>query len=243
MMTIDQAKLLQLIGRYKKDFNKYIDRERYKWEAVKCFQDNWDLDAENFAEMLSRSLAKTFNLLGSVNNYPRRMIKKYADSYENEVRTLFRNLFEESNSLTERIVNFKNGILSIHKQWDTDGSKNHYQTFNVISTYLWLRYPDKYYIYKETEIIALFKELGVEIKLRSKGVDAVKVSYELYDEISKILTQDEEYCRLLDDALTEACYPDEYRKTAAVDFGYYVCKYMNEHLSVPISQDTNSVKV
>lgn len=30
--------------------------EKYKWEALKTFQDNWDIEAKNFGEMFERCL-------------------------------------------------------------------------------------------------------------------------------------------------------------------------------------------
>ena len=53
-MMIDQTKLSVLITKYKDDFVKNIPGEIYKWEAVKCFQDNWDTNAKDFADMLSK---------------------------------------------------------------------------------------------------------------------------------------------------------------------------------------------
>ena len=41
-----------IIAEYKSDFQRLDSEERYKWEAIKCFQDNWNPDAENFEEML-----------------------------------------------------------------------------------------------------------------------------------------------------------------------------------------------
>ena len=39
----DKSKLADVLVRYKKDFlPQRWEREKYKWEAVKCFQDNWD---------------------------------------------------------------------------------------------------------------------------------------------------------------------------------------------------------
>ncbi len=71
----DRARLKDALERYKHDFvSKQWNNERYKWEAVKCFQDNWDVNASDFAEMLNRSLDKTANLLASTNNFPRSMI-------------------------------------------------------------------------------------------------------------------------------------------------------------------------
>ena len=48
---------------YKKEFvSKNWNEEKYKWEAVKWFQENWNIEAADFAEMLDRSLKKTANL-------------------------------------------------------------------------------------------------------------------------------------------------------------------------------------
>ena len=40
---------------YKQDLPKYWNNEKYKWEAVKCFQDNWNIDAEDFSEMFKKA--------------------------------------------------------------------------------------------------------------------------------------------------------------------------------------------
>ena len=47
------------IAEYKSDFQRLDSEERYKWEAIKCFQDNWNPDAENFEEMLKEATAGT----------------------------------------------------------------------------------------------------------------------------------------------------------------------------------------
>ena len=232
MTTIDQTKLQELIGKYKADFETNIPNELYKWKAVKCFQDNWDINAENFAEMLSRSLSKTGNLLATRSTFPRRMIKHYAKSYTEEVRNLFIVLFDDDRSLFERIEEFKKGIDLIHEKWDVEGKKNHYQTDNVISTYLWLRFPDKYYIYKPSIAQILFKELNVNIKLRGMGTNAIIETYNIYNVIAETLSEDMAYRGMLDNAQTDDCYPDYTFRTATIDFGYYVGKYMKPSFSI-----------
>ena len=94
-------------------------------------------------------------------------------------------LFNESLDLKERIDAFIAGVEYIHKQWDENGTLNHYQTFNAVSTYLWLRYPDKYYIYKPSVAKLMFEKLGVDMKLTPLRANAVIKTYELYDYISK----------------------------------------------------------
>jgi 5-methylcytosine-specific restriction protein B len=72
-------RLHEILVKYKQDFvlNQW-NNEKYKWDAVKCFQDNWTVNADNFADMLARSLSKTYNLLASMNNFPARMIQSFA---------------------------------------------------------------------------------------------------------------------------------------------------------------------
>lgn len=93
----DQSKLADVLVAYKQNFvSKQWGEEKYKWEAVRWFQDNWDVNATDFAEMLSRSLDKTFNLLASNNNFPKGMIVGFAKAAPEEVRAMFIALFDES---------------------------------------------------------------------------------------------------------------------------------------------------
>ena len=222
MITIDKEKLQILVEEYKADFKENIPLELYKWEAVKHFQDNWDLDAEDFPAMLSRSLSKTENLLASMNNYPRRMIKQFAQRFPQDVKSLFVALYDETVNLKERIDAFIAGIEQIHMKWDGKEAKNHYHTFNVVSTYLWLRYPDKYYIYKPSVVKNLFDRLGIDIKLTPLKANAVIKTFEVYDSISDYLLKDLELKAMFEEVMTSNCYPDKLMKTTTVDLGYYL---------------------
>ena len=224
MLAIDESKLYSLIEIFKGGFKENFLEEKYKWEAVKHFQDNWNIDAEDFPTMLSYALSKTGNLLAATNFFPRRMIKQYATRFPEEVRGLFEGLFNESSDLKERIDAFIAGIEYIHKQWNGNGTLNHYQTFNAVSTYLWLCYPDKYYIYKPSVAKLMFEKLGVDIKLTPLRANAVIRTYELYDYISKTLYKDNEFKKMLVESLADTCYSDEFMVTAAIDLGYYFKK-------------------
>ena len=224
MLAIDESKLYSLIEIFKEGFKENFLEEKYKWEAVKHFQDNWNIDAEDFPTMLSYALSKTGNLLAATNFFPRRMIKQYATRFPEEVRGLFEGLFNESSDLKERIDAFIAGIEYIHKQWNGNGTLNHYQTFNAVSTYLWLRYPDKYYIYKPSVAKLMFEKLGVDMKLTPLRANAVIKTYELYDYISKTLCKDNEFKKMLVESLADTCYSDEFMVTAAIDLGYYFKK-------------------
>lgn len=68
MYNIDLFK--SAVNQYKREFDEKIwPNEKFKWEAIQNFQDNWDIDAENFSEMLFSSLSGAEKLLNSNNNY------------------------------------------------------------------------------------------------------------------------------------------------------------------------------
>ena len=104
----DKFRLKAALVEYKKHFAQIQwPDEKYKWEAVKCFQVNWDVNSEDFVGMLTRALSRTGNLLASVNNFPARMITKFAEIAQEEVRAMFIELFDEDRDVYERIDNFK----------------------------------------------------------------------------------------------------------------------------------------
>ena len=49
---INIEKLKPILAGYKVYFPSHWDDEKYKWEAIKHFQDHWDIQADDFAEML-----------------------------------------------------------------------------------------------------------------------------------------------------------------------------------------------
>lgn len=223
---IDRARLADVLVRYKQDFLKFQwKNEQYKWMAVKNFQDNWNVEAPDFAQMLGRSLAKTYNLLGSMNNYPARMITIFADKSPEEVRAMFLTLFDESRDIWERISQFKarsDGLLKKYR----NGVGQHYQHENAVTTYLWLRFPDRYYPYKFNEVRSVAEQLDSSYHFK-KGAyaDNIRNFYALYDELNGELRRDEELIRLFRSQRTESCYPDPELRTLTADVGFYISRY------------------
>jgi len=221
----DKFRLKEVLIQYKKDFlPKHWEDEKYKWEAVKCFQDNWDVKAEDFADMLSRSLSKTNNLLASMNNFPARMIIGFAKIAPEEVRAMYIELFDESKDVYERINSFKMKSSILLEKYG-NGAAQHYQYENAISVYLWLRYPDKYYVYKFGEVKSVSDELESDYRFK-KGAypDNIRNFFKFYDEICEELKQDTELVNLFRSQLTSDCYPDPELKTLTFDVGFYISR-------------------
>ena len=225
----EQFRLKDVRVQYKQNFvSKLWGEEKYKWEAVKWFQDNWDVNTPDFAEMLSCALDKTYNLLASANNFPKGRIVGFAKSAPKEVRAMFIALFDESKDVFERMDAFKLQSTVLLEKYG-NGAAQHYQYENAISAYLWLRYPDKYYIYKFGEVKTVASELESDYHFK-KGVyaDNIRNFLKLYDEISIALKADTELVNLLQSQLTDTCYPDPKLKTLTIDVGFYISRYYSQ---------------
>lgn len=233
--------LEKVLAQYKQDFVlTQWKNENYKWKAVKQFQDNWDVNASDFSEMLSRSLEKTYNLLASANNFPKGMMSEFAKAAPEEVRVMFIALFDESREVFERMDEFKHQS-SVLLEKHGNGAAQHYQYENAISTYLWLRYPDKYYIYKFSEVKTVASELESDYQFR-KGAYAENIRnfLNLYDEISAALKEDAELVNLLHSHLTDDCYPDPELKTLTIDVGFYISRvFLQKNIDAPTRPSLN----
>ena len=226
---IDRFRLKDVLAQYKQNFvSKQWGEEKYKWEAVKWFQDNWNVNAPDFAEMLNRSLDKTYNLLASANNFPKGMIVGFAKSAPEEVRAMFLSLYDESKDVYERMNAFKMQSTVLLEKYG-NGAAQHYQYENAISTYLWLQFPDKYYIYKFGEVKTVASELEADYRFK-KGAyaDNIRNFLKLYDEISAALKEDTELVNLFQSQLTDMCYPDPELKTLTIDVGFYISRYYSQ---------------
>lgn len=225
----DQKRFQETVEQYKQDFvASNWAKEKYKWQAIKCFKDNWNVDEIDFADMLKKSLSQTSNLLASLNNYPGKMILEFAQAAPEEVRAMFINLYDEKKDVFERFEEFKsksNELLLKYKNADDQ----HFQKENAISTYLWLRYPDKYTIYKFGEVKNVAEELKSDYTFK-KGAYAENIRhfYKFYDELNEALKQDQDVAAMLKSVLTPDYYEDPELRTLTMDYGFYVSRYIVE---------------
>lgn len=90
-------------------FNKYIEKfdiindkntnnETYKWEIANKFQ-SFNVDAENFADMLGQMLKISSNLIDSSQQLPFYALVQYARKEPETVREMFKKLYADENAL------------------------------------------------------------------------------------------------------------------------------------------------
>lgn len=222
----------ELLSFYKKSFFEHWEEEKYKWQAIKTFQDNWNVDADNFKTMFDKATSRAENLLVSQNYFPKAMILHCSDEQQEKIRQMFKNLYDESKELKNRIENFKlqaEEIRTEHNKIKTHKWGSVYQDEHAISVYLWLKYPDKYYIFKLKENKAIAEKLGKkDLFKKGHGIENLLNEIKFYDEIAEKLNQDSEIKNELKSVLAQDCWKDSQLRTLTADFGFHISRYFDE---------------
>lgn len=223
----DKELLSQAIVEYKNQFEKWWPDERFKWEAVKYFQENWDIKAPDFSEMVTRTLDKQniyYSLLTSSKRFPVRTLINFSKHEPETVRTMFSVLFDEEKDVFDRITTFKNTSELLRQKYFPNDNQ-HFQDENSISTYLWLKYPDKYYIYKFSEVKAVSTVLNSNYTFK-KGAYETNLRYGIsfYNELCEELSKDVELVFMLGNSIDDTCYSDPQLRTLTIDVGFFISR-------------------
>ena len=217
------SKISDIIENYKLNFTKIDKEERFKWEAIKHYKDNWNIDAPDFAEMLERAFAKTSNLLTAGQYFARKMLVIFSQEHPEEVRKLFKILYDESLPLAERFDSFRSGFDGF-----IDGQKiNHYQDLHAVSVYLAFEYPEKYCIYKYSVWTDFLKNIGEPVPSSKGKHETFKIenSNEICDKILDLVIEDRELCSMSQSRLNQTCYDDPTFRLLAFDIMFFGSYY------------------
>ena len=230
-VMIDHAKLEPVLSGYQTYFPKYWPHgEDFKWEAAQQFHDHWDINAADFGEMFKEATAKVFSLLDTGYAYPRAMIQNFAAADCEATRAMFRGLFDESTELSQRITAFQAAAEALRIKYNDGSWNNHYQNTSAISVYLWLRYPDQYYIYRYSVAHDISDALNFDAPPKRDGsVESLLNSYRLYDELRAALSQNTAVTQMIRSAIDAApsgkYWPDTHWNIAAIDLGFYLSRF------------------
>lgn len=236
-LSVYDEKIRELISSYKINFTKIDSEERYKWEAIKWYQDHWDIETPDFASMVETAFEKFYNLLMSGMYYPYKMLCEFAKAEPETVRNLFKMLYNEDLSLEERFIEFRDGFDKFTKPKNL----NHYQDLHAISVYLAAEYPNNYYIYKYTIYKGLKDYIGYQSEETDKGEVWKWDDYsEMLDIVSDVISEDEDLMNMSASRLDkETCFQDENFVMLTMDIAYYASKLAAEHESPEAEYNQN----
>jgi len=225
---IDRKKFDNLVKEYQNYFTNhkgengesYWEEEEFKWRGIKTFQDNWDLDAQNLSDMIKHSLYGVSHMMVSQARFPEGMIEGFAEREPDTVRAMFKDLFDESKDIVERFHSFKQKSADLLERVG-NGAKNHFQDERTIALYLWLRYPDKYYVYQYTQARNLSIALGSDHRIIKGRLDSnIREWLALYNEVTELMEQKPEVRNWETQGMTAVHYPDPEYRMLATDLAY-----------------------
>lgn len=169
--------LLDLIEAYKKRIAvSRLEDEKYKWRFISEYQGKPDVNALNFEEEIK---AIKFNNL--VYQLSTRVLIHIVTERTEELRELFKILFNNSIPLDQRIERWEEEISKLYKQLNQQ--HQHHQDERAISIYLTLKYPDHYTFFKDSYYKKFCKLL--EVQHSSKGH-----KYSHYMELIQVFVND-----------------------------------------------------
>lgn len=184
--------------------------EIYKWELIQEFQHKWDIEASDFAGMLQNI---TF---GNLIDYRSLSFINFAENYSEELRSLFKMLYDEDIPLKRRIADFGERAEQLLNKFDPD--KSAAQDERTIATYLTFRYPDKYTFYK----YSIYSDFIDLLNIDKEKVGGRYIHYlELIESfVNHYIKNDAELVELSRSTLTKDCFIDDNYNILAQDILY-----------------------
>lgn len=202
-------KIQEHIAAYKKQLSKNPNPNLYKWESQQIWQENWDIEARDFAEMYDRSLenSQTRRIWNRESYAPKKMMLEFAKMQPHFVYSMFQELFNEDKDIgnrVDRFVFYCDELLKEYKSKNPHSIQNqHYQDYEIISHYLAFQYPDRYTPYQFDLFQNTLEKIGSRDLPRTHDLPRhFKVMKTLYQFLSK----DEQLLALQQSQLEEQHY-------------------------------------
>lgn len=190
---------VKLLTKAYQDYQPFLtsqkaERNLYIWESQRIFQENWDREVSDWADMYDKSLqnSHTRRLWKREFYEPKSMLLKLYAVAPGYVRNMFDDLYNEEKSIQGRIDRFVfycDQLLQEYKEKKPHSiENNHYHDddYEMVSLYLAFRFPEKYTLYRQQLFIDFLSKMGVVNVPQGNDFERfVKVSRTVYKLMSK----------------------------------------------------------
>lgn len=223
---MNEQALQPFIQSYKTIIAEENPGERYKWEALVNFQDKWDIEASDFGSMFDSSFqAVSDNLWVSSRYYPKKMMLEFIALDQELVRSMFRELYDEEQDIRLRVEAFVLQCDTLLERWMEEGERSgrdlsHYHgDMRAVSQYLFFRYPERYYLYKYTEVNRFFTKFRSAKAIKySKAIDRYLAFLDQFPEVRSILLSDRALVDTYDTWINSSALRDPNKTLMTFDF-------------------------
>jgi len=205
--NIDPVK--DLIDKYKTHLRQNgLKGEDYKWKLLAQFKGRPNTDAEDFSKEI-RGINFSNLIYHNGIAVAHHLLRIDSELY----REYFKELFDETKDLQERVTNFNKKTLTMYRR--EEKRLSHHQDERTIATFLTFHNPDKYTFFKDSFYRKYCELIGTKPKARGEKY----IHYlELVDTlISEYITTDNELISLVNKSLPADAFPDSNHRVLAQD--------------------------
>lgn len=173
------SKIASYVDRYieyvTSNLEHHIANEKYKFDALRHFQESFDLESEDLASNVKSALYSVGNLAVGAGYYPVASIAAIAENRPEDLRDSLRTLFYSDGPIVERIAKFQEVMSPLSKEFSSKTVSHPYNMdLRFISLLLSLRFPDQYMYFKPTQVDRIYKEIYGE-KTGTRSLDYERV--------------------------------------------------------------------
>lgn len=206
----------KILSNYKEKYDFINDAEGcdeiYKWPAVRCCIDNWDIDAEDFLAMLKKSMRLSMNIIENKIKHPINGLTFLCEQGKTEqVREAFRNLLSDEGDVRDRQSRAEAFQDSINDMIEEIAPEkwSFKQDRRDPLMYLAFIKPESNYMFKASPAheFATYVDFGDDIG--SGQTFRLDIYHRLCDEILAEIETDEEMLTMLDEELKGAAKRNE----------------------------------
>ena len=152
----------------------------------------------------------------------RKILVELARLDSEDVRGALNILFDEGRGLRERCEHFYDIMYGLGKEYNINKGET-YQGYNAMSTYLWLRYPAKYYFYKYSVYTEVANRFGVQtVGRRESEYNKMVKEFQLFDRGGEYLAKDDELIHIVEDTISDDYIKDDNYHCLTTDFCFFL---------------------
>ena len=238
-----------IISVYKQFFFENNPEERYKWLNIQNFQDQWDLDADDFAAMFIRALpsSKINNLLDNGSYYhPLANMRKMAGLEPGRVRSLFRLLFDgfidfdrDRERFRRQISQFQISADQLYQSLGLETIAGRLSDTNEQAAmfYLAMRFPERFCLYRPEDFKRLYQHAGIKFLGRAPApADKLCMYLVIWQMIRYEIARDEELQEMARSVMSGHEYDDPSFALLAQDV---ICSLAKENVKKQLGDPFN----
>lgn len=181
------------------------DEFLYKYECLKNFQDNWDIEAIDFHSMYDAALSSKMSnrLWGGRRNSSKASMLEMIKADKHFADSMFRDLFDEGKAVNQRMERFIFHCDELVQQVPVrkkDPLHHKHDNYTILSVYLASRYPEQYCIFEYPQFRDTMEKLGVA---EVPQIFEISRFFKLSQALHKMLSKDEELMAIQKERINE----------------------------------------